>query len=321
MFDLGIVEPSIVEAIDTWLLANYRDLPEYDVHSPQNRVHSLMLPSDAGGAAAEAVAAVVRNVDILQGGVLVELGSFMVFKGAKAQHVHQDRCVSTTVSLIQRVISIICYYARWKPGFISCQLALHDTQADSGGLAVWPGTHVQKSRPQYPLRQCGEPKCLTKGNTGVQVAPVRAGTVTCYNGNTLHGGLAHTSGSDIRRVFYFTAQTQLHALGRFLTVLSTEPYALRYTPLPVILHPSLLCTPLKNPPLLDLSIFNTKVQGVNVSLQPQSWWLDAMCSWKTRQPADITVRSAVRSDVSWWQKLKENLVPVHGELLKWAPFT
>lgn len=210
----GIVDHQTIQAIDVWLLqaAGGGHLLQHPVRAPEGRFHGMVLPSDGNGRIARAVGKIARATGVgRRGAGLAELGVFIVRPNASAQPRHVDRHI---------------------PGFVSCQLALHDTGVQSGGLSVWPWT--------------------SRGSiTRVEMAPLSAGSVVCYDGQLNHRGEGHSTSAEFRRVLYFTAaQSSTTELSE------------------AALHPRLRCAPLRNAPLLPLQLLDS----ADIPPQEQNAW-------------------------------------------------
>lgn len=192
----------------------------YPVKSPAARHHLLLMPEDCDGTVAEAVRGMVSWLGgVFPSGSLVELAAFVVDVGAKSQQLHADV---------------------HHDGYVSCQLALHDTLPGSGGLAVLPGSmHVQALGMSWQslleMRAGGDTEALAQ-----------RGEMVCYDGRVWHRGVAHVGLGIQRRVIYFT-MLSVHGKGGVESAL----------------HPRLRCAPLNNAPLLQMSAFTT-----NSSLDP-----------------------------------------------------
>lgn len=268
----GHVDDALVARLDHFIRLNAATLPSYSVRNPRNRTHALLLPGDGDwpGDVAAAVAAMTRALaPVLLAGtshMLVELAAFEVSRGAEAQDPHVDRL---------------------EPGYLSCQLALHDTDLRSGGLELWPGSlgapfgsalqslpsnflelHDVRLRcakgPQLgpSLRACGDSQGHPNGSLGtpIEVAPLRAGAISCYDGNLIHRGVARSMQGS-RRVLYFTA---LRADGDGRPSIGVSA-----------LHPSLRCAPLRMAPPPQLDVFVSNVSRVGAG---NGWWLKTICA-------------------------------------------
>jgi hypothetical protein len=154
-----------------------------------------------------------------------------VSPGAEAQDLHPDRT---------------------EKGYVSCQLALHDSPGGvAGGLALWPGSAaytgsgaLADSNPSW--EQAG--RLLSTGQIPPLVVPAQpAGALTCYDGRTWHFGQRHDGknpGGQPRRVLYITSTVSRGAgLGMSEGAL----------------HPRLRCLPLRHAPavMLDAVRLNT----------------------------------------------------------------
>ena len=200
-------------------------LPQTTVQSPRERLHLALLPGDGdgdGGLVADAVRAMVLALgpEVLppRSG-LAELAAFVVSAGAEPQPIHSDR---------------------YEPGYLSCQLALHDTPAPAaGGLALWPGS-AGNHAVFAPVRH-REPR----SDTPLLSVLRGAGTVVCYDGRLWHRGDGHSGGEGVptRRVLYFTARVPV--AGETDTEMAASLGE-------VALHPQLRCFPMIDAPLLRL---------------------------------------------------------------------
>ena len=211
----GAVDNSTVAYLDGWLLDHAERLLPHIVRQPHERRHVLLLLGDAGGAVGEAVAAIVRALRgvLPAGSALAELGAFIVSAGAPAQELHADR---------------------YEAGFLSCQLALHDTPSPAaGGLALWPGTVGDQRWDEAGRLEAGGllPQLLG--------TPQERGAVTCYDGRLWHRGDRHSGIAETRRVMYFTA-----------ALLEDDTATVRLDELAI--HPRLRCAPRRVAPLLRL---------------------------------------------------------------------
>eukprot|EP00037_Helgoeca_nana_P003142 m.38329 g.38329 ORF g.38329 m.38329 type:complete len:333 (-) comp13377_c0_seq1:412-1410(-) len=251
----GAVDGRTVAAIDEWVAdaAASNSLHQHPIRAPQHRLHGMVLPGDANGLVAHAVAKIATAVGLDFSGVgLAELGVFVVGFGADAQDRHADRETA---------------------GFISCQLALHDMVANSGGLGVWP----------WETRGVGGNQTWVAAAVEVAVAPLVAGQVVCYDGRLHHRGQQHrTQDQPTRRVLYFTAATTAAAsrLGE------------------VALHPRLRCVPVRDAPLLPLGLLvATSLAPDNQSVtttRHNSWYSNRVCEAATaRHRGDA-------EDAAWW---------------------
>ncbi len=223
----GADDAAAREYLDRWLQRNVDKLAHYTVRQPHRRQHALLLFGDAGGAVATVVGGMLRALtDVIPADAeLAELGAFVVSPGAEAQDLHPDRT---------------------ETGYVSCQLALHDTPGGAaGGVALWPGSAgftgseaLADSSPSW--EQAGW--LLSTGQIpSLPVSAQPAGALTCYDGRVWHHGQRHdgknTSGQ-ARRVLYITS-TVSHGAGFGMSEGA--------------LHPRLRCLPLRNAPavLLD----------------------------------------------------------------------
>ena len=112
------VDSRLVRYIDAWLRSNVHLLLPYPVRMPARRLHALLLPSDCAGAIAEVVGQVAEALrDFFGAADLVELAAFVVLRGAEPQPIHADVL---------------------HDGFVSCQLALHDTHTRAGHCFFLP---------------------------------------------------------------------------------------------------------------------------------------------------------------------------------------
>eukprot|EP01052_Picozoa_sp_SAG31_P018560 SAG31_NODE_1319_length_8817_cov_1.857077_6_plen_246_part_00 len=163
---------------------------------------------------------------------LVELAGFVVQVGAEAQELHADQKSA---------------------GYLSCQLALHQTQTESGGLAVWPGSGLQR---EPGLQECQQAEIYTfmKADTAsgqvqsvndvsttglgaAEVAPIAAGSVVCYAGTVWHRGMGHTGvrTGNPRRALYFTVRNpEVDVNGQTREHSSLGDLALYVTRLPIV---------------------------------------------------------------------------------------
>lgn len=217
----NIVDAELLARLDTWLLTSARELPSFPVRRPWRRTHALLLPEDGPvhGDVAAVVAAIVHGLGsaVSLDEKLTELAAFVVESGAEAQELHAD------------VVGA---------GFLSCQLALHDSAEGAGGLALWLGSALDE---RFALgRYMDAEGRLGAGRGPVEVAPLRSGSVVCYDGRTWHRGSGHVGGAP-RRTIYFTVK---RAGTRESAPLGEAA-----------LHPSLRCAPLRSAPLLSLGAF------------------------------------------------------------------
>ena len=212
--------------LDRWLQDSVGSLAHYTVRQPHRRQHALLLFGDAGGAVAIAVGGMLRALrDVIPADAeLAELGAFVVSPGAVAQELHPDRTES---------------------GFVSCQLALHDTPgAASGSIALWPGSIVSTDTGGaldggLSWEQAGQ--LLSAGEIPPLSVPAQpAGSLTCYDGRLWHHGQRYddkNSTRQARRVLYITSTT-----SRGAGVGMSEG----------AMHPRLRCLPLRNAPPVRL---------------------------------------------------------------------
>ena len=181
----------------------------------------LLLPTDAGGAVVAAISAAVSKLGhgiLSPGTVLAELGAFLVEPGALPQRIHADRT---------------------EAGFMSCQIALHDTPAASGGLALWPGSsNDTRWEEAGDLESAGLVPRL-------ESEALPRGAVVCYAGQLWHRGDGYSAAgrpAAVRRVLYFTTAALAPHGGRVTTATLGD----------VALHPRLRCAPLLAAPTIDV---------------------------------------------------------------------
>ena len=211
--------------LDAWLERNVGRLAHYTVRQPHRRQHAMLLFGDAGGAVAIAVG---RMLHALRGVIpadaeLAELGAFVVSPGADAQELHPDRT---------------------ETGYVSCQLALHDTPGGvSGGVALWPGS-IASGDSDTPANsglsweQAG--RLLSTGRIPALPVPAQpTGALTCYDGRLWHHGQRHDgkNSNQSRRVLYITSTV---SRGAGLGISEGA------------LHPRLRCLPLRDAPAIRL---------------------------------------------------------------------
>jgi hypothetical protein len=232
------VDSDAIAHIDGWLLRHAQRLPHYTVRQPSRRQHLLLLPGDAGGAVADLVASILRALGptvFPPAAVLAELGAFVVEPGAPPQELHADRT---------------------EDGFVSCQIALHDTPAPGGGgLALWPGT-VGDARWEL-ASSGGQEECAL-----AEFQP--RGGVVCYDGRLWHHGERHAGGSaPTRRVLYFSAILRPNLAGSSDVGVGVAGVAAAVQLGEVAMHPRLRCAPLRTAPLLRLQVLAANASHFN----------------------------------------------------------
>ena len=210
--------------LDAWLEQNVDRLARYTVRQPHRRQHAMLLFGDGGGAVGIAVGRMLRALTgvLPADAELAELGAFVVSPGADAQELHPDRT---------------------ETGYVSCQLALHDTPGGvSGGVALWPGSIVSADSDtldsDLSWEQAG--RLLSAGQIPALPVPAQpTGALTCYDGRLWHHGQRHDSKSSnqSRRVLYITSTV---SRGAGLGISEGA------------LHPRLRCLPLRNAPAIRL---------------------------------------------------------------------
>ena len=216
------VDAALLAHLDSWLLRQVDRLPRYTVRQPHRRQHVMLRFGDAGGAVATAIGAVLRALGstlIPADAELAELGAFVVSLGADAQDLHPDRT---------------------EGGYLSCQLALHDTPGGAaGGLALWPGSLSASDRSEGAIWEDAGQLLAAARIVPLRVAELPAGAVTCYDGRLWHHGQRHDGNAttQARRVLYLTSTVSRGAgLGMSEGAL----------------HPRLRCLPLRNAPSVRL---------------------------------------------------------------------
>jgi hypothetical protein len=254
---ISTVDQKLVRQLLRWLVEDSDRLPSYTVRNPNERDHRLLLPGDADGNVALAVASILRAITggaVDHAAVLIELGAFIVSPGAGAQDLHQDR---------------------FEAGTLSCQLALHDTPEAAGGLELALGSWNSdletstgaNGRCSYDAdgdADDGNPDCQTVASPA---KVVEAGSVVCYDGRLLHRGGAHLGAGPVRRTLYFTAGQGSQHIGTTWQAQWLGESAL---------HPRLRCAPLVDAPLLPLHLLTA-----NISMQGRSdndLWVEKTCS-------------------------------------------
>eukprot|EP00746_Dinoflagellata_sp_MGD_P116005 gnl/MRDRNA2_/MRDRNA2_51941_c0_seq2.p1 gnl/MRDRNA2_/MRDRNA2_51941_c0~~gnl/MRDRNA2_/MRDRNA2_51941_c0_seq2.p1 ORF type:complete len:464 (+),score=102.80 gnl/MRDRNA2_/MRDRNA2_51941_c0_seq2:151-1392(+) len=192
----GTIPNDFCSQVDRWVMAlQPGSRPDFFVKNSYHREHMLVTLEDGpeSGAVRQAVAAVLRGLDgaLPDHAWLLELAVFRVSAGAESQKAHPDY-PETANATLGRTLSTV-----------SCQLYLHDTPAASGALAVWPNSVGINAQQALTLNVLDVEERLAEFQ-GVEIAPLGAGAVACYNSETLHRGTRHLGG-DTRRVLYFTA--------------------------------------------------------------------------------------------------------------------
>lgn len=127
------------------------------------------------------------------------------------------------------------------------------------------------------MRKCDAAECLRAGTGTVELAPLRAGTVICYEGTLLHKGTGHHLSAP-RRVLYFSAR-YLGETGNRLGEAA--------------LHPSLRCMPLRDSPLLPLAPFTLEQFNLSYAQggQSQEWWSRHCGSMATTYEAPLSKKA------------------------------
>jgi len=223
LIDPGAVPNHVVTSLNECLKmsSTMSNTLSYPVKAPDRRQHLLLVPQDCKGSVGSAVGAIAQWMHgSMRMGTLAELGAFIVSYGAQDQQLHTDR---------------------HEAGYVSCQLALHDTRPGSGGLAVHPGSVNAPSALEVVWLGNHILDAWQAEKEEVEVAPLRAGTVVCYDGRLWHRGLRHTGLGTQRRALYFTARTSQGG-----GILPSRGHAL---------HPTLRFGPQNN--MIPLEVFAT----------------------------------------------------------------